>query len=475
MAFAAALAVGFPLTAAAQRPNIIIFLMDDMGYGDVGAYNADSKIPTPALDRLAAEGMRFTDAHSPSSVCTPTRYGLMTGRYAWRSRLKEGVLWGYDRALIEPGRLTLPSLLRRAGYATAGLGKWHLGLGEAERVDYTQPLIPGPATQGFDYFFGIPASLDMDPYVYVRNDRAEAPPTVKDAGSGACCTGPFWRPGAAAAGFKPIDVLPRITEHAVKYVGERSKTRQPFFLYVAFASPHTPWVPADAYRGRSGAGDYGDFMAQTDASIGRVLDALDRHKMADNTLVIATSDNGAYWRPAEIAQYGHRSNAAWRGMKADIYEAGHRVPFIARYGQRVPRGSTSAALIMLTDVMATAASIVGVALPKDAAEDSFDFSPVLFGKPNAPEPREAAVHHAQNGMFAIRQGPWKLIEGLGSGGFTAPREVKPGPDDPPGQLFNLVDDPAETTNVYGSNPEVVKRLRLLLGRYKQATRTRPAS
>jgi arylsulfatase A len=472
---AAALIVALPLSAAAERPNIIVILMDDMGYGDVRAYNAASKIPTPSLDRLAAEGMRFTDAHSPSSVCTPTRYALMTGRYAWRSRLKEGVLWGYDRALIEPGRLTLPSLLRRAGYATAGVGKWHLGLGDAERIDYTAPLAPGPSTQGFDYFFGIPASLDMDPYVYFRNDRVEAPPTASDPGSGECCTGPFWRKGPAAPGFKPVDVLPRITEHAGRYVDERAKSRQPFFLYVAFASPHTPWVPTSEYRGRSGAGEYGDFMVQTDASIGRILDALDRHKMADNTLVIATSDNGAYWRPQEIAQHGHRANHTWRGMKADIFEAGHRVPFIARQVGRIAPGTVSDALITLADIIATAASIVGVPLPPDAAEDSFDFSAALLGKTDARPPRDAAVHHAQNGMFAIRQGPWKLIEGLGSGGFTAPREIKPGPSDPPGQLYNLAEDPGETTNVYDKQPDVVKSLRLLLGRYKQTGRSRPIS
>jgi len=473
---AAALFAAGAAGAAAERPNIVLILMDDMGYGDPRAYNPDSKIPTPALDRLAAEGMRFTDAHTPSSVCTPTRYALMTGRYAWRSRLKEGVLWGYDRALIEPGRLTLPSLLRRAGYATAGVGKWHLGLGDdPEKIDYTRPLTPGPVTQGFDYFFGIPASLDMEPYVFFRNDRVEAPPTAADPGSGECCTGAFWRPGPAAPGFKPIDVLPRVTEHAVRYVDERAKSRQPFFLYVAYASPHTPWVPTPQFRGRSGAGEYGDFMAQTDASIGRILDALDRHKLTENTLVIATSDNGAYWRPQEIERYGHRANHAWRGMKADIFEAGHRVPFIARYPGKVARGASSDALITLADIMATAASIVGVALPPNEAEDSFDFSPVLRGKPDARGRRDAAVHHAQSGMFAIRQGPWKLIEGLGSGGFTAPREIKPGPGDPPGQLYNLADDPAETTNVYTKHPEVVERLKVQLARYKQSGRSRPVS
>lgn len=469
---AVALVAALPGAAAAERPNIVIFLMDDMGYGDARVYNPQSRIPTPALDRLAAEGMRFTDAHSPSSVCTPTRYALMTGRYAWRTRLKQGVLRGYDRALIEPGRLTLPELLRRAGYATAGVGKWHLGLGDAERIDYTRLLRPGPVTQGFDFFFGIPASLDMEPYVYFTNDRVGAAPTASDPGSGKCCVGPFWRAGPAAPGFRHADVLPRITDQAVRYVDGRAKERQPFFLYVAYASPHTPWVPTPDVRGRSSAGEYGDFMAQTDASIARILDALDRHKLTDNTLVIATSDNGAYWRPEEIRQYGHRANHTWRGMKADIFEGGHRVPFIARWRGRIARGASSDALITLADVIATAASIVGVALPDDVAEDSFDFSPVLLGKATHP-PRDAAMHHAGNGMLAIRLGPWKLIEGLGSGGFTAPREVKPGPGDPPGQLYNLAADPGETTNVYTEHPEVVARLRGLLARLRETGRSRP--
>ncbi len=458
--------------APASHPNIIVLLADDMGYGDAGSYNPDSKIPTPHIDRLASEGMRFTDAHSPSAVCTPTRYGLLTGRYSWRTRLKEGVLLGYSPNLIDTTRMTLPSMLKQAGYATAGVGKWHLGLGDEERTDYSKPLRPGPVSLGFDYYFGIPSSLDFEPYVYFENDRVEQMPTDSIEASRACCTGDFYRGGAIAPNFEHIDVLPRTVANAVAYIEDR-QMGQPFFLYVPFSAPHTPWLPTAAFQGRSGAGAYGDFMAQVDAGVGEILDALDGADLAENTIVVFASDNGAYWTQTEIDEYGHRSNLDWRGMKADIYEGGHRVPFIVRWPEATVPGSESDETVALTDLMATFASITGVELPDDAAEDSYDLTPVLQAESIEGTLREATVLHSSRGMYAIRQGPWKLIEGLGSGGFTEPVFEDPAPGEPAGQLYNLEDDPQESMNVYEDHPDVVERLTGLLDRYREQGYSRP--
>jgi arylsulfatase A-like enzyme len=247
-------------------PNIVVILADDMGYGDLGSYNPASLIPTPNIDALAGEGMRFTDAHSPSAVCTPTRYGLLTGRYAWRTRLSSGVLLGHSPALIEEGRVTLASLLEARGYATAAVGKWHLGLGSGERTDYEQPLRPGPNSVGFDYFFGIPASLDMPPYVYVRNEALVEPPTDSIESSGFRRSGGngFWSGGRIAPGFRHIDVIPRLTDEAVDFIQRQQGSERPFFLYLPFSAPHTPWLPTAEFAGRTGAGPYGDFAAQKD-------------------------------------------------------------------------------------------------------------------------------------------------------------------------------------------------------------------
>lgn len=459
-------------------PNIVLILADDLGYGDLGSYNPDSKIPTPHLDRLAAEGIRFTDAHSPSAVCTPTRYGLLTGRYSWRTSLTSGVLWGYSPLLIDTSRVTLPSLLQTRGYATAGVGKWHLGLGAAEPTDYTQPLRPGPLDVGFDQYFGIPASLDMVPYVYIENGRVEALPTdsigpseMRRHGGGG-----FWRGGPIAPDFRHIDVLPRFTEEAVAYLEERAIAPEtPFFLYLPLSAPHTPWLPTPAFEGRSGAGPYGDFAAQVDSTVGAVLASLDRLGLAETTLLIVTSDNGAHWLPDDIAQYDHRANGPWRGQKADIHEGGHRVPFLARWPGRIPAGAVSDAVLSQTDLLATLAAAVGTEVPDGAGEDSYNLLPALLGEAPATPSRDAIVHHSLDGMFAIRQGPWKLIEGRGSGGFTPPRRIEPAPGEPAGQLYNLADDPAETTNRYAEHPEIVERLQTLLDQIRDQGTSRPVA
>jgi len=457
-------------------PNIVLILADDLGSGDLGCYNRDSKIPTANLDRLAAEGMRFTDAHSPSSVCTPTRYGLLTGRYAWRTRLKQSVFNGYDTPLIEPERMTVASLLKKHGYATGCVGKWHLGLGSEKPTDYARPLKPGPNSAGFDYFFGIPASLDMIPYVFVENERCVEQPTAKIEDSKGQREGGlgFWRGGPIAPSFKHVDVLPVCMRKTLDFIDKHAKDApgKPFFLYVPLSGPHTPWMPTKDFEGKSKAGAYGDFTVQVDHGIGEILSALDRLKLRDNTLVIVTSDNGAHWLAEDIKQFGHRSNAGYRGQKADIHEGGHRVPFIARWPGKIKPGTTSDQTICLTDILATCAAIVDEKLPDNAGEDSYSILPALRGEKLEKPIREATVHHSANGLFAIRQGHWKLIDGLGSGGFTAPRTEKPAADGPAGQLYNLADDLQEQHNLYKKQPEVVARLQALLKQYQEKGRSR---
>jgi arylsulfatase A-like enzyme len=467
-----------PANTRDRLPHIVFILADDLGIGDLGCYNRDSKIPTPNLDRLAQQGVRLTDAHTPSGVCTPTRYGLLTGRYAWRTRLKRGVLVGDSPNLIEPGRLTVARLLQRHGYATACVGKWHLGLGDTERTDYTQPLRPGPLDFGFDYFFGIPASLDMAPYVFVENDRATEPPTETIAASKSQREGGqgFWRGGGIAPGFKHEDVLPEITEKALAFIERQANAAapRPFFLYFPLTGPHTPWMPIAEFRGKSQAGPYGDFVAQVDWTVGKIMKALDRLKLAERTLLIFTSDNGGHWLASDIEQFGHRSNLHYRGQKGDIFEGGHRVPFLARWPGRIKPGSTSDALMGLTDFMATAAAIVGATLPDNAAEDSFNAWPALLGQKAGAQARDSFIHHSSDGMFAIRQGKWKFVRGLGSGGFTPPKTLEPKPGEAGGQLYDLVEDPSEQKNRYLEQPEEAKRLSALLEKQIQEGRSRPS-
>ena len=470
-AFAASVATAY--SQQASKPSIVFILADDLGWGDLGCYNDSSDIPTPNFNKFASEGMRFTDAHSPSAVCSPTRYGILTGRYCWRSKLTSGVLWGYSPALIEPGRMTVASMLKQQGYRTAGVGKWHLGLGTAEKTDYSKPLKPSPIDYGFDSYFGIPASLDMDPYVYIEDDHAVEQATETTPGKNEP-RGVFWRPGPIAPGLKIDQVLPKLTSKAVGFLNGQKGSSQPFFLYLPLTAPHTPWVPDKKFEGKSKAGIYGDFVVQVDDSIGQVLQALERSGHAGNTLVIITSDNGAHWTPDDKRKFAHRANAQWRGMKADIWDAGHRIPFMVRWPGKVKPGSISNETICLTDFMATAAAVTGVKLPANAGEDSFDISPVLLGKSNGKPIREAIVHHSSLGVFSIRQGPWKLILGLGSGGFSDPKTIEAKAGEATGQLYNLAKDPHESTNLYLQEPDVVKRLAGLLERYKKQGRSRPA-
>jgi arylsulfatase A-like enzyme len=475
--------------AAADRPNIVYILCDDLGYGDVSCLNPAGKIATPHMDRVAREGIVFTDAHSGSAVCTPTRYGVLTGRYAWRSKLKSSVLGGLSPRLIEPGRMTVADLLKAHGYHTAAIGKWHLGMDWAKResktvnelgvesrdqafnVDFSRPIANGVNSTGFDFFYGISASLDMVPYTYIENDRVTALPTEdRDYPMFLGRAEGRVRKGPAAPDFDVADVLPDLTKKAADYIRGRAaaaKRGQPFFLYLPLASPHTPVVPTRPWQGKSGLNAYGDFVMETDGSIGEVLRTLDEQGLTGNTLVIVTSDNGCSPQadfPGLIAR-GHNPSHTLRGHKADIYEGGHRVPFLVRWPDRIAAGRTSAQTVCLTDFMRTAADILQVKLPDQAAEDSVSLLPALLGQDRAPL-REATVHHSINGSFAIRQGKWKLAFCPGSGGWSSPR---PGREDtsslPPVQLFDLEADLAEQHNVQAEHPDVVARLTQLMARY----------
>lgn len=456
---------------AAKKPNVVYILADDLGWGDMDVYNAHSAVPTPNCNGFAKEGMLFTDMHASSAVCTPSRYSILTGRYCWRSRLKKGVLDGDSPNLIEEGRMTVPSMLKSAGYYTAGVGKWHLGLGNEAKTDFSKPLTPGPNSHGFDYYFGIPASLDMAPYVYFENDHLVEPATIPDPGSKEP-RGVFWRAGLRAKDFDMHQCLPTLTDKAIEVLHQRMQQPDtPFLLYFAMPSPHTPWLPLPEYHGKSGAGDYGDYVVEVDAMIGRVLDALKANGQVDNTIVVVTSDNGADWKIGDIERYPHRANAGWRGEKADVWEAGHRIPFIARWPKHIPPNTVCDETASLTDLMGTLAAILRIELPPNAGEDSFNLLPALLHQPHPPI-RDTIVDHSIDGMFTIREGNWKLELGLGSGGFSEPRTVEPVPGGIKGQLYNLADDPHELYNLYEQHPEIVARLTKMLDTYKDSGHTR---
>jgi arylsulfatase A-like enzyme len=436
------------------------------------------------MDRLAAEGIAFTEAHGSASVCTPSRYSLLTGRYAWRSRLQSGVLGGASPHLIEPGKLTVPALLARSGYATACIGKWHLGMdwvakpgitrpftdwgrsSQAWDVDYTKPIANGPTSVGFDYFYGISGSPNMPPFTFIENDRVTAVPSVVK---------PWSHRGPVAPQFEPVDVLPTLVRKAVDYLDARAHAARPFFLYLPLTAPHAPVVPGPEWRGKSGINAYADFVMETDWAVGEVLHALDRDGLAGDTLVIFASDNGV--SPAaklpELAAHGHDPSYVFRGRKSDIWDGGHHVPFLARWPGQVPPGSTSDELIGLGDLLATCADILGVDLPADSAEDSVSILPALLVRPHAPL-HEAIVHHSSSGRFSIRQGVWKLELCSGSGGASDPTDAAAASLGlPPVQLYDMATDVGEQTNVAAEQPDVVERLTLLLERYVVAGRSTP--
>jgi arylsulfatase A-like enzyme len=486
--------------ADSRRPNVVLVVADDMGYGDVEVLNPDSRIPTPHMNRVAAEGMSFTDAHSPSAVCTPSRYGILTGRYCWRTDLKQGVFAGYEPPLIEASRPTLATVFRGAGYRTAAMGKWHVGLGYTTRnggpvkdsrpypwgapsrefeetIDFSARIRGGPTDLGFDEFFGTSACPTCQtPYGWIDGDQFIDPPSVYED------TFPFTgRPGMRTESWSHKDTDPTVLARSADFI--RRNADGPFFLYVALSAPHEPCIEElvpDVARGMSSAGPRGDLVWLVDHVVGELTKALDDAGLSDDTIVIVTSDNGAL--PGDRVEgengedlyrtYGHKSNGDWRGYKAHIWEGGHREPLFVRWPGTVSAGAETDALVCLTDLMATLASIVDVNLPSDAAEDSFDISDVLFGRDPA-SPRKSMIHHSQKGVFAIREGDWKAVIGSqGSGGWPPPRGGPPSSDEQ-GQLYNLRIDPQEQDNLWEQNPHMVTRLYSVLMAAMERGRTSP--
>lgn len=463
-----------------DRPNIVILLADDMGMGDLGCYNPESKIPTPAMDALAKDGMMFTDAHTNSAVCTPTRYGLLTGTYAFRTRLKSGVLWGSSQPLIKQGTSTVPALLKKYGYKTAGFGKWHLGLGwqtldpsveltdnwaeDNKKIDYSKPILFGPNNVGFDYYFGIPGSLDMPPYLYFENQFSQGIPTeITNTGG---------RTGLTVPGFEAKNVMPDLTQKVVEYI-KSQRNGSPFFLYFPWSAPHTPVVPNDEFLGKSKAGSYGDFVVECDKTVEKVVQALKDKGMYENTLIILTSDNGSSPHGFPIAQeieYNHNTSNGYKGRKSHSYDGGHRVAFLASWPKRIKAGTTSDEVICTTDLYATIADLLDHEMTFGEAQDSYSFLPVIKDEDYKSPIREATIHHSLNGDFSIRKSDWKYIDAKGHGGFAQIKEEVP---EDSIQLYNVASDPAETTNVYMDHPEVVKELKALLEKYKTQGYSRP--
>jgi arylsulfatase A-like enzyme len=473
-------------TKSLPKPNIVYILADDLGYGDVQCLNPErGKIATPHMDKVASSGMIFTDAHTTSSVCTPARYGIMTGRYNWRSRLQFHVLDGYGTPLIPTDRMTVARFLKTKGYQTAMIGKWHLGLDiptidgkpakpaaglkkkmksksafpadELSNIDWAGRIEGGPVDLGFDSWFGLTASLDFPPYVWIRDRHWVGVGNYVKA---------FRRPGPATEDFEAVDVLDKLAAESVAFISEY-KSQQPFFLYLPLPSPHTPIVPNRQWKGKSGIGRYGDYVMQTDDVVGQIVQALDARGLSENTILIVTSDNGCSKAAnfKELESHGHFASAQYRGSKADIWEGGHRVPFLVKWPKVIPAGSVSDALICQTDLLATCAELLGGTLPKDAGEDSESILPLFRGEPTHYS-RKGIINHSVSGHFAYREGNYKLILAKGSGGWSAPNEkAAEKANMPKAQLYDLSVDPGEQNNLYLSHPELAERMLAQLTEY----------
>ncbi len=454
---------------ASDVPNVILVMADDLGLGDIQPTNAAGKIKTPSLNRMAAEGLVFTDAHTSSSVCTPTRYGLLTGRYNWRSRLASGVLSGRSKHLIPADRPTLGHLMQAAGYHTAMIGKWHLGWDwgrDGKAIDFTQPVLNGPDINGFDQYYGHCGSLDMPPYVWVDTGRVTAVPDRVEGVTAAEDRYGWYRKGPMGSDFQIDQVLPHLFDKSITYIRERTTAAhrdQPFFLYLALPAPHTPIVPLPPFKDASGLNPYADFVMQVDHLMGQLLAAVDQAGIDEQTLIFFTSDNGCSPQAnfELLKQHGHDPSAGYRGHKADIFEGGHRVPLIARWPKKIPAGRTTPALTCLTDMFATLQDVTGQPTARVGGEDGFSLQPVFEGADSTG--RETLISHSIQGKFAIRHEEWKLCLCPGSGGWSQPRDpvaVKEGL--PPIQLFNLDNDPSEQTNLAEKHPEKVAALKARL-------------
>ena len=486
-------AVGCLASAAGTtKPfNILLLYADDLGYGDLGCYHPDSKIPTPNLDRLAAEGVVFTDAHSSSGICTPSRYALLTGRHHWRDF--HGIVNAFGPSVFQPERLTLPEMLKKTGYATACLGKWHLGWdweaikmpgaqprGQGgtqawgpEAFDWSKSIPDGPLAHGFDHYFG-DTVINFPPYCWIEDDKVvQAPDTMMDTTKWKPIKEGNWecRPGPMITGWDPYQNIPVTTRRGIEYIHARKQAAEPFFLYFCYPSPHAPIIPNDEFDGKSEAGPYGDFVYETDHSIGQLLRALEESGQAENTVVIFSADNGPeHYAYARDERFGHWSAHPLRGLKRDIYEGGHRVPLLIKWPGVTRAGSVSHALVSQIDLMATLAAALGYGLPADAAEDSHDLLPLLKGEVAAV--RTTHIHNTQTDRYAIRHGDWLLIDGR-SGYVTQrnsaweERHGYPPDDDSPVQLYNLKTDLAQKHNLAAAHPEVVAQLQALLRQLRE--------
>lgn len=461
-----------------KHPNIIFLIADDLGYGDLSYLNEKGKIKTPHLDKMAREGVVCSDAHSSAAVSTPTRYGVLTGRYNWRSTLKAGVLSWYDNPLISSGRTTMASMLRNQGYSTACIGKWHLGMNfptkdgkkpvdtpETYNLDFTKEITGGPCDVGFDYFFGVDAP-NYPPYCYIENRHTLGlPDTYYPTNQKMGC-----RPGRGLAEWNLKDILPVLSDKAIEYIDISSKSNKPFFLYFPLTSPHEPIVPISKFEGQSKLNKYADFVMQTDAIVGSILEALEKNNILDNTIIVFTSDNGCSPRAdfELLGQKGHDPSYIFRGMKSDLFEGGHHIPCIVHWPAQI-KSHLVHQTVCLTDFMATFAAITGYSLADNEGEDSFNILPLLTIPEYKAPIREAIVHHSIDGSFAIRQDKWKLLLSSYSGGWSEPR--KPLEGTPEYQLYDLEKDPGETCNLYEANQEVGRGLRELLIRYIEEGRS----
>jgi arylsulfatase A len=487
------------LAASDTKPNILFILADDLGYGDVSCYNSESKVPTPQIDRLAREGMRFMDAHSPSTVCTPSRYSLLTGQMAFRINYR-GVFEGVGGpCLIKENQPTLPQVLRSRGYATAMTGKWHVGLSFLDRdgqritkggvegvkmIDYSRAIPDAPIHRGFDRFFGTACCPGTDYlYAFIDGDRIPVPPTAM-LDKSKLPQHPYSldnRTGMIAPDFDLEEVDMLFLKKSTEFLEQHAKRQptKPFFLLHCTHAVHLPSFAAKQFQGRTQAGPHGDFIHAFDSIVGELIKTLDRLGMAENTVVMVSSDNGPETTSVVHMRtdYGHDGARPWRGVKRDQWEGGHRVPFIVRWPGKIAPGSTSDQTVCLTDVMATCAAITGAALPENAAEDSFDLLPLLLGKGSGAGGRMHTLHQTISLALAIRRGPWKYLDHRGSGGNGYEKgELKPfaladSAPDAPAQLYNLDSDPGERVNLYFKHPEIVRELKDLLENSKARGRS----
>lgn len=501
--FAGFLTALSPATLLAEKkPNILILYADDLGFGDLGCYHPKSKIPTPHLDKLAAGGMRFTDGHSSSGICTPSRYALLTGRYHWRKF--HGIVNAFGGSVFDEMRLTLPEMLQQRGYATAAIGKWHLGWdwtairkpaakgrevqsGKRKRkvwgpddFDWSMPIPDGPLAHGFDHYFG-DTVINFPPYAWIKDDKlVKAPDVPMDTTKWKKIKEGNWecRPGPMVSDWNPYQNIPVTTQKGVEYIQKQAKDDTPFFLYFAYPSPHAPIIPNDKFDGKSKAGPYGDFVFETDDSVGQLLDALDKAGVADNTLVIFSSDNGPeHYAYARDVKFGHWSSHPLRGLKRDIYDGGHRVPYIVRWPGKVQAGMVTDALVSQIDIMATLAAVVSFDLPKDAAEDSHNLLPLWTGQ-TVESPRRHHIHNTHAHSFAIRSEGWTLIEG--KSGYHSGRyqdwekrrkvmaEAKGGR-----HLFHIEEDIGQRKNLIGENPDKAKKLSDLMKKLRDQGHSAP--